>query len=125
MAKKINFLKKIKDFIYKNRKQKIVKNKDKKKIRFSFFTKAKVNPIIVPKEENHWEAWQTFNPAAIVLQDKVHFLYRAIGFDGISRFGYAKSDDGFKIRERLDYPVFMSLPGRGNNLRFFPSPTLG
>jgi len=119
MAKKIDFLKKIKDFIYKNRKQKIVKNKDKKKIRFSFFTKAKVNPIIVPKEENHWEAWQTFNPAAIVLQDKVHFLYRAIGFDGVSRFGYAKSDDGFKIRERLDYPVFEHQSKNSFNINSF------
>jgi len=64
------------------------------------------NPIISPRPENGWEAWQTFNPAAILINDKVYFLYRAIGDDGISRFGYAMSKDGFKINERLPYPVY-------------------
>lgn len=64
------------------------------------------NPIISPKPENSWEAWQTFNPGAILLKDKIHFLYRAIGEDGLSRFGYASSNDGFTIDERLPYPVY-------------------
>lgn len=37
---------------------------------------------------------------------KVHFLYRAIGEDGISRLGYAVSRDGFTIDERLSSPVY-------------------
>jgi len=106
MIKKIDFLKKIREFIYKNRKKRILKDQIIRNRDFYFLNKSNFNPIIVPKEENGWEAWQTFNPAAIVLEDKVHFLYRAIGFDGVSRLGYARSDDGFKIRERLDYPVF-------------------
>lgn len=64
------------------------------------------NPIISPKAENGWEAWQTFNPGVILLDDKVHFLYRAIGEDGISRLGYAVSGDGFTVDERLPYPVY-------------------
>jgi predicted GH43/DUF377 family glycosyl hydrolase len=64
------------------------------------------NSIIKPKTENKWEAWQTFNPGAILLEDRVHFLYRAIGQDGISRLGYAASSDGFNIDERLPYPVY-------------------
>jgi len=71
-----------------------------------FFIKPQDNPIISPREENNWEAWQTFNPAAINLDNKIHFLYRAIGNDGVSRFGYAASDDGFKISERLNFPVY-------------------
>lgn len=63
------------------------------------------NPIIAPNQENGWEAWQTFNPGAVLLNDRVHFLYRAIGDDGISRLGYAVSDDGFTIDERHPYPV--------------------
>ncbi|MBU2632598.1 hypothetical protein KKG52_02670 [Patescibacteria group bacterium] len=70
------------------------------------FVKAKKNPIIAPKTENGWEAWQTFNPGVVLLENKVHFLYRAIGEDGISRFGYAVSSDGFTIDERLPYPVY-------------------
>jgi len=68
--------------------------------------RAVENPIILPKPEHHWEAWQTFNPGVILLEDKIHFLYRAIGEDGISRFGYAVSSDGFAIDERLPNPVF-------------------
>lgn len=64
------------------------------------------NPIIEPRQENGWEAWQTFNPGVILLENKVHFLYRAIGQDGLSRLGYAVSADGFAIDRRLSYPVY-------------------
>jgi predicted GH43/DUF377 family glycosyl hydrolase len=64
------------------------------------------NPIITPREGSWWESRQTFNPGAILLEDKVHILYRAIGDDGISRFGYAVSREGLKVEERLEYPVY-------------------
>ncbi|MEN4006532.1 MAG: hypothetical protein PQ964_04160 [Methanobacteriaceae archaeon] len=63
-------------------------------------------PIISPKTENDWEIYQTFNPGVILLKDKVHLLYRAIGNDYISRLGYAVSGDGFKIDERLPQPAY-------------------
>ncbi len=69
-------------------------------------TKYEKNPIIAANSENIWEAWQTFNPGVIMLDDKVHFLYRAIGQDGISRLGYAISDNGFTITERSCYPAY-------------------
>jgi len=69
-------------------------------------TKAAHNPIIAPEERNDWESWQTFNPAAVLVNDAVHFLYRAIGCDGISRFGYANSKDGFLLDERHPVPVY-------------------
>ena len=65
------------------------------------------NPIIMPKKEHKWESWQTFNPAAINIDDTVHFLYRAIGEDGISRFGYANSHNGLTINERHPLPVYI------------------
>lgn len=68
--------------------------------------RARQNPIIYPRAENGWESWQTFNPGAIMLNNKIHFLYRAIGEDGVSRFGYANSKDGVHINERLSYPVY-------------------
>jgi predicted GH43/DUF377 family glycosyl hydrolase len=80
--------------------------KRSKKISPLILVKSAENPIITPKTENKWEAWQTFNPGVILLNNKVHFLYRAIGEDGISRLGYAVSNDGFKIEERLSYPVY-------------------
>jgi len=64
------------------------------------------NPILKPQSHNDWENDATFNPAALHLDGKIHLIYRAIGNDGISVFGYASSKDGVTIDERLDYPVF-------------------
>ena len=72
----------------------------------STLTRYSSNPIISPRESSWWESRQTFNAGAILLEDKVHLLYRAIGDDRISRIGYAASKEGFNIEERLDYPVY-------------------
>ena len=63
-------------------------------------------PLIEPRKDRDWECLQTFNSGAVVIEDKVHFLYRAVGRDYISRFGYANSKDGFRLDERLDDPVY-------------------
>jgi predicted GH43/DUF377 family glycosyl hydrolase len=65
------------------------------------------NPIITPRGHHEWESVATFNPAALHLQDKVHILYRAVGADGVSMTGYASSEDGVRIDERLPHPVFV------------------
>ncbi len=64
------------------------------------------NPILAPKGNNNWESWQTFNPGAIDIGDKVALLYRAIGEDGMSRLGYAETIDGFNVNQRLQQPVY-------------------
>ena len=48
-----------------------------------------------------------------MLDNKVHFLYRAIGQDGISRLGYAVSDDGYTITERSCYPAYQHKIKKG------------
>jgi len=65
------------------------------------------NPIIEPREGNFWEMKATFNPGAIYADRRVHLLYRAIGADDISVLGYAASEDGITITERLDEPAFI------------------
>jgi predicted GH43/DUF377 family glycosyl hydrolase len=69
-------------------------------------TKPEVNPVISPRDENAWEAFNTFNPAAVYLDNKVHILYRAQGYDYVSTVGYASSSDGYQIDKRLNYPVY-------------------
>lgn len=64
------------------------------------------NPIIAPKPNHSWEAFTTFNPSAIYLDNKVHILYRAQGYDYISSVGYACSHDGFSISERSNIPIY-------------------
>ncbi len=66
----------------------------------------KNNPILEPVAKNPWEARAVFNPAAIYLDNKVHLLYRAMSYDNTSVLGYASSKDGFKIDQRLEYPVY-------------------
>jgi predicted GH43/DUF377 family glycosyl hydrolase len=73
---------------------------------FAYLKRFTGNPIIKPERQHQWESGQTFNPGTILLKDKVHILYRAIGEDGISRFGYASSEGGYKVEERLEYPVY-------------------
>jgi predicted GH43/DUF377 family glycosyl hydrolase len=65
------------------------------------------NPILTPRPECWWEQKGTLNCAAA--EDDhgtIHLLYRAVGFDGLSRFGYATTRDGVTIDERPTLPVY-------------------
>src|SRR5262245_51322453 len=65
------------------------------------------NPIISPRAECWWEAKGTLNPAAVQDNDgRIHLLYRAVGFDGISRFGYASTLDGVTVDLRPESPIY-------------------
>ncbi len=70
-------------------------------------TRAKSNPILTAVPEHPWEAKLAFNPAAIDAGGSVHILYRAMGADNTSTMGYARSEDGIHIDERLDAPVYV------------------
>lgn len=70
----------------------------------------------------NWESMATFNPAAIVKDDKIHVLYRAeekLGEKEIgghtSRIGLATSNDG-EIYEREEKPIF--YPAEDNQKEF-------
>lgn len=64
------------------------------------------NPLIEPMPGLSWEAAGTFNPGVALIEGVVHMIYRAVGSDGISRFGYAASEDGRKIDARKAEPVY-------------------
>jgi beta-1,2-mannobiose phosphorylase / 1,2-beta-oligomannan phosphorylase len=65
------------------------------------------NPIIEPLPQCSWQSKATFNPAAIVLNDQVHLLYRAVGDNDSSTLGYARSRDGLHNFERLEKPAYV------------------
>lgn len=65
------------------------------------------NPIISPKSEHPWEATATFNPAALYLDGKTHIVYRTLASDNTSYLGYALSEDGFTVKERLPDPIYV------------------
>jgi predicted GH43/DUF377 family glycosyl hydrolase len=88
-----------------------------------FIRPATGNPVITPDPKSsfddpiqhapvHWEALHTFNPAAIVRNEKVYVLYRAEDDSGemqigmhTSRLGLAESSDGIHFT-RSATPVF-------------------
>lgn len=65
------------------------------------------NPILSPIPEHPWESKYTFNVGAIYLGDTFHIIYRAMGDDDTSMFGYASSKDGLTIDQRLSDPVYV------------------
>lgn len=62
------------------------------------------NPILSPNPENNWESAYLYNPAAIVIDDRVWLLYRAQNKSKTSTIGLAWSDDGFHFT-RYNNPV--------------------
>lgn len=55
------------------------------------------NPILAPNPAAWWESAAVFNPGAVYHDGRVHLFYRALGHDGVSRIGYAHSDDGINF----------------------------
>ncbi|MBU6490715.1 hypothetical protein KGQ25_00915 [Patescibacteria group bacterium] len=69
--------------------------------------KSDRNPILAPGK-NPWTAEAVMNPAAVVLANRTHLIYRAVGMDGVSRLGYAGSADGVVFDAQLPYPVYVA-----------------
>lgn len=83
----------------------------KKKVKSSSkaieFSRHDKNPILSPKPHVDWQAGGTFNPAAFKDENgRVHVIYRAVGSDGVSRLGYASSEDLLHFNDHELYPVF-------------------
>jgi predicted GH43/DUF377 family glycosyl hydrolase len=79
-------------------------------------TRSLFNPILKPGRSHPWMAEAVMNPAALILHDRTHLIYRAIGSDGVSRLGYASSPNGIVFDKRLPYPAYVAqkprnLPG--------------
>ncbi|PJD92722.1 MAG: hypothetical protein CK424_03845 [Legionella sp.] len=70
------------------------------------FKRYHQNPILAPRPEFYWEAKATFNPAVMYEEGKFHIIYRAMSYDDTSVWGYATSQDGVHIDERLVEPIY-------------------
>ena len=82
---------------------------------FSVLKRFKRNPILRPIAKHFWESKFVFNPAALYEDGKVHLVYRAIGENDVSVFGYASSKDGISIDKRLKDPIYVpKLPFESN-----------
>jgi predicted GH43/DUF377 family glycosyl hydrolase len=81
------------------------------------------NPILLPNPKNAWESQATFNPGAIYEAGKVHLVYRAMSQDNTSVFGYASSENGTTITERLPEPIY--LPREDFEMKHVPGGNSG
>ncbi len=82
------------------------------------------NPILKPGT-HPWTAEAVMNPAAVVINNRTHLVYRAVGGDGVSRFGYASSLDGILFDDILPYPVYAAVSPSGlPNSRRIYSPVM-
>jgi len=85
----------------------LLKRLFKKEKKVSKLKRSSKNPIIAPRPDKGWESKQTFNAASLYLENRVHFLYRAIGDQGLSVLGYASSKDGINITDRSDEAAYV------------------
>jgi beta-1,2-mannobiose phosphorylase / 1,2-beta-oligomannan phosphorylase len=77
-----------------------------KKSAYPYFKRHSRNPILGPINSHDWESEGVFNAAAVEIDGNIHLIYRAIGRDGISKFGYARTRDGYTIIERSKTPAY-------------------
>jgi len=82
------------------------------------FNRHEKNPILKPLKRNKWECKAVFNPAAIEIKGKTHIVYRAMGSDDTSVMGYAISENGKDISERLKKPIY--IPRESFESKFHP-----
>jgi predicted GH43/DUF377 family glycosyl hydrolase len=67
---------------------------------------ARRNPVLSPLEASPWESKAVFNPAAILVDDTVHLLYRAIGDQDRSALGHAVSRCGVHFERTGRRPAY-------------------
>jgi predicted GH43/DUF377 family glycosyl hydrolase len=85
-------------------------------------TRAKHNPVLSPHPDNTWEDQAVFNPGAVYDNGEVHLLYRAVGSNGLSTVGYAKSPDGLFFNRAHNKPIYVLSTGSfGYDRVFYPS----
>jgi predicted GH43/DUF377 family glycosyl hydrolase len=68
-------------------------------------TRLDTNPIITPRQDQHWEINGTFNPGAVAEGPVTHMLYRAVDSSWVSRLGYARLLNGREVSFRSSDPV--------------------
>lgn len=107
ISKKISKSISKKKTVKKKRGTKKIAKKKTKRPAAAALERFEANPIISPSPKVPWESKATFNPSAIYAGGKVHIIYRAIGEDDVSVFGYAASSDGFTINTRGKFPAFV------------------
>jgi len=69
------------------------------------FTRSALNPILT-HTGRWWESRSVLNPGAVLIGGRVALVYRAVGGDGVSRLALAWTEDGERIVDRAELPLY-------------------
>ncbi len=69
------------------------------------FTRSAFNPILT-HTDRWWESRSVLNPGAVLIGGRVALVYRAVGGDGVSRLALAWTEDGERIVDRAELPLY-------------------
>ncbi len=70
------------------------------------FKRLTKGPLLTSRPGVDWEAKAIFNPASILIDNKICILYRAMSSDNTSVIGYAESQTGEDISYISDKPIY-------------------
>ncbi len=70
------------------------------------FKRLTEGPLLVSRANVSWESRAIFNPASIMIDDKICILYRAMSLDNTSVIGYAETQNGEDITYISDQPIY-------------------
>lgn len=70
------------------------------------FKRLTLGPLLVAEGYLAWEAKAIFNPASILIGEKIYILYRAMDKENTSVIGLAESKNGETITYRSDRPIY-------------------
>ena len=65
----------------------------------------KKNPIIIPDLTKEYEKEAVYNPCAIVHNNEIYLIYRAVNSSGISSLCLAISKDGYNFKKYKGNPI--------------------
>ncbi len=74
-------------------------------IKIMLFRRYDKNPVISPDPKKPYESKCTYNPAAIVHDNKIYLIYRAEGESGVSTLCLATSNDGYNFKKYENNPL--------------------
>ncbi|GIW62758.1 MAG: hypothetical protein KatS3mg090_0584 [Patescibacteria group bacterium] len=71
-----------------------------------YFKRVSDEPLLTPRSGYEWESQAVFNPAALLIEDKIYVVYRAMSADNTSTMGLAIYNKDLKLEYRSEKPIY-------------------
>ncbi|GIW63438.1 MAG: hypothetical protein KatS3mg091_240 [Patescibacteria group bacterium] len=71
-----------------------------------YFKRVSDEPLLTPRSGYDWESQAVFNPASLLIDDKIYIVYRAMSSDNTSTMGLAIYNKDLKLEYRSEEPIY-------------------